>query len=418
MRNTSTYIRLQAVYALVFLFLIFNSAISQINFIRCDNEAYHQQLTEQYSEYLRSFDSLNIVISNQDNYNKSFDEIVVPVVVHIVFKNQAENLPLTRILSQIDVLNEDFNRENSNFINTPIEFQNIGGNAKIRFCLTNIDPNGNFTTGITFTQTSVPQFSRELDNIKFTNQGGRDAWDTRRYLNIWVGDIGTSVLGYAPLVGNLPPERDGVVINFRAFGRFFSLTNPFNQGRTCTHEIGHFFNLIHTWGNVGGCFNDDWVGDTPTQYTFYEGCPQAPQNSCGSNDAFMNFMDYPHDACLTFFTQGQVQRMRNTIATSRQNLVNWYTCPLTSLEETQSNSSKILIYPNPTTDFLHINWIDETPSEIQIFDTFGRMIFQEKIYHMGDVYTLNISHLPNGSYIINVVSKETKYSKWFIKSEM
>jgi hypothetical protein len=243
--------------------------------------------------------------------------IIIPVVVHVVYNSSAQNISDAQINSQIQVLNEDFRRLNADRTNTPSAFASVAGDANIEFRLAKIDPNGNPTTGITRTQTSVSGFSQTSDNVKFTNSGGRNAWNTQRYLNIWVCNFSNDGLkGYATFPDQLStnPNNDGVVISFKWFGRNGSAEFPYDRGRTATHELGHWLNLRHIWGDAHNCSATDHVNDTPNQYEQHWGCPSFPTtDDCTTSNPgimFMNYMDYTNDACMNLFTNGQIARMR------------------------------------------------------------------------------------------------------------
>lgn len=180
-----------------------------------------------------------------------------------------------------------------------------------------MDPNGNPTNGITRTASSVTSFS-DNDNIKFNSTGGHDAWPTNQYLNMWVGNLSGGLLGYAqfPFDYATKPTTDGVVIRTTAFGRVGNVIAPFNTGRTATHEVGHWLNLFHIWGDDGNsCNGSDQCGDTPNQADENVGCPGFPSTSCNNNgDMSMNYMDYSDDACMNIYTNDQRVRMRAIFA--------------------------------------------------------------------------------------------------------
>jgi hypothetical protein len=249
--------------------------------------------------------------------------ITIPVVVHVIHSGQAlgtgRNIPDQQIFNQIAILNEDFNRLNADGVNTPTVFQ--GGNVNIRFVLACTDPNGAGTTGITRFQSSTADFSVDGNTAespaKHANQGGVDAWPTDRYLNIWVCSLTNGVLGAAPYASRytISPDIDGVIVDFAAFGSGGNSVAPFNLGRTATHEVGHWLNLIHIWGDDGSaCSGTDNCSDTPNQggFTPPSITPVFPnRTSCGNNgDMWMNFMDYSADRFMNLFTQDQVNRMR------------------------------------------------------------------------------------------------------------
>lgn len=260
--------------------------------------------------------------------------IIIPVVVHVLHRGEpvgiGRNISDAQILSQIDVLNEDFRRLNADRFNTPAAFQPVAGDPNFEFRLACIDPNGNLTNGITRTFANRDQFfplrninpqdgsiNEQATGIKFTAQGGRDAWATDRYLNIWVCDMGNGLIGY----GQFPDEytvkanTDGVVMLFNAFGRVGNVLPGLNLGRVTCHEVGHWLNLRHIWGDAN-CGND-FVDDTPVQQTSNRACPDFPHVTCNNGpngDMFMNYMDYTENGCQNIFTRGQNLRMRAVFA--------------------------------------------------------------------------------------------------------
>lgn len=228
--------------------------------------------------------------------------VTIPVVVHVVYNSSTENISTAQVQSQIQVLNDDFRRLNSDADNTWPQAADV----EIEFCLATVDPNGNSTTGITRTSTSKTSFGTN-DEVKFSSSGGKDAWPASDYLNMWVCDISGSILGYAQFPGG-PAATDGVVMDYQYFGNTGTATAPFDLGRTATHEVGHWLNLRHIWGD-GGCGVDDFVSDTPESDAPNYGCT-ASHSSCGSTDMVQNYMDYSNDACMNLFTQGQKSRMQ------------------------------------------------------------------------------------------------------------
>lgn len=247
---------------------------------------------------------------------------VIPVVVHILYKVDDDNISGAQVASQIDVLNQDFNRQNSDVINVPLPWSGLVGNAHIKFKIATIDPNGEMRSGIIRKRTEVDFFGQD-DGMKFSASGGSDAWDTDQYLNIWVCNLADGLLGYAQFPGG-PSDTDGVVVQTRAFGTVGTASAPFDRGRTTTHEVGHFLNLRHIWGDTEDCSGTDHVSDTPRQKHPNYGTPTFPTISCNNGphgDMFMNYMDYVNDAAMFMFTAGQVARMRATLAGPRSNLV-------------------------------------------------------------------------------------------------
>jgi hypothetical protein len=242
--------------------------------------------------------------------------ITIPVVVHVVYNTSAQNVSDAQIQSQINILNQDFRKLNSDWTVTPSVFQGLVADCEINFCMAQRDPNGNATNGIVRKQTTVTSFSTN-DAVKKSAQGGDDAWPSGSYLNLWVCNLSGGVLGYAQFPGG-PAATDGVVITYTGFGNTGTAAAPFNKGRTATHEVGHWLNLYHIWGDDGtSCTGTDNCGDTPNQADENYGCPAFPAVSCSNGpngDMFMNYMDYTDDACMFMFTAGQKARMQALFA--------------------------------------------------------------------------------------------------------
>lgn len=247
--------------------------------------------------------------------NQAKATVTIPVVFHVVYNTTAQNISDARILAQLNQLNLDYARLNSDAGNTPSAFSGLAANTNIQFCLAQRDPNGAATSGIVRKSTTVTSFSSN-DAVKYTAQGGDNAWDATKYLNIWVCNLGSSLLGYAQFPGGAN-ATDGVVVLYSSVG---SISTPgtatnYAYGRTATHEVGHWLNLRHIWGDAN-CGND-LVSDTPTQQTSNGGCPTFPHVTCsnGANgDMFMNYMDYTYDGCMNMFTAGQSARMNALFA--------------------------------------------------------------------------------------------------------
>jgi Pregnancy-associated plasma protein-A len=247
----------------------------------------------------------------------------IPVVVHILFNAPDDDLSDDQVASQIDVLNEDYSATNSDLGNVPAPFQDLTGTAGLEFVLADTDPSGNETSGIVRRQTDVTEFPID-DSMKADAAGGSSPWDTARYLNMWVCRLADGVLGYAQFPGG-PPDTDGVVILTSAFGRGGSAAAPYALGRTATHEVGHYLNLSHIWGEsrVPNCADSDFVDDTPNQWGPNFGTPTFPSSSCGNTphgDMFMNYMDYVDDEAMFMFSAEQVTRMHTALEFSRSGL--------------------------------------------------------------------------------------------------
>ncbi|MGB1671104.1 MAG: zinc metalloprotease, partial [Flavobacteriales bacterium] len=227
--------------------------------------------------------------------------VTIPVVFHVVYRTETENISDAQIQTQLDVLNADFRRLNSDADDTWPQ----AADTQIEFCLASFDPQGNPTTGILRVPTTVNGFGTN-DAVKFSSQGGSDAWPYTDYLNFWVCNIGGGILGYAQFPGG-NAATDGVVNGYQYTGTIGTATAPFDLGRTATHEVGHWLNLRHIWGD-GACGASDFVDDTPDSDGPNYGCALG-NVACSTVDMVQNYMDYSDDGCMNLFTQGQTDRM-------------------------------------------------------------------------------------------------------------
>ena len=231
--------------------------------------------------------------------------IEIPVVFNVLYKTAAQNVSQTQLQGQIDVLNEDFAATNADYNITPTVFQSVrSGNIGIRFVL----------DAVYRKQTNKSSWMTN-DAMKKSTQGGINPTSPLTKLNVWVCNMSGGILGYAQFPGG-SSATDGVVLDDNATGRTGTAAAPFNKGRTATHEVGHFLNLRHIWGDAT-CGND-FVGDTPNHNTSNGGCPSYPHYStCAGNpiEMTMNYMDYTYDACMYMFSEGQKTRMKATFAT-------------------------------------------------------------------------------------------------------
>jgi hypothetical protein len=237
--------------------------------------------------------------------------VLIPVVVHVLFRTPAEKLGIAQVKSQIAALNQDFRAQNPDRSKVPEVWKGLVSDARVQFALAKKDPAGKSSSGIDYVATQKAAFGDD-DGVKSRDAGGAFPWPTDRYLNIWVCTLGGGLLGYAQFPGG-PPATDGVVILNTAFGTRGTVRAPFDRGRTTTHEVGHWLNLRHIWGDTEDCTGTDFVPDTPHAQLPNYGQPTFPHVSCQNGphgDMFMNYMDYVDDAAMSLFTAQQVVRMR------------------------------------------------------------------------------------------------------------
>lgn len=309
-------------FFLSFLLLVTASFVFGQETDRCGTNAHTEHLIEKDPTYavklMKAEEAIQQWLAdNPTGAKMSGGMLTIPCVVHVVYRTPSQNISDAQIMSQIDILNEDFQRLNPDAINTPEGFLPVAGSMDIEFCLAQRDPDDNPTTGIVRVETDVTSFSTD-DDVKFAASGGSNQWDPDRYFNIWVCNLTGGLLGYGEFPTGGFSDTYGVVIDYQYFGDIGTATFPFDKGRTATHEVGHCFNLRHIWGDDGSsCGGSDLVADTPNQGGPTYGCPSFPDyDACspaGDGIMFMNYMDYSDDACFNMFTAGQVDRMWSAI---------------------------------------------------------------------------------------------------------
>ncbi len=252
-----------------------------------------------HPEYRQVMERIETFCQSYEMAKKENDttRLSIPVVVHVIYSTEEENISKEQIHSQIDVLNEDFNKQNADIDQVPAVFETLIANIGIHFDLKEIKR-----------ISSERKSWGTNDEMKFSTNGGSDAISPDTHLNIWVCPIGASILGYAQFPGLGEATTDGIVVSPQFFGTTGFVQAPFDKGRTATHEVGHWLNLRHIWGD-GACEQDDFVDDTPVSNKPNNGCPTFPVVNCNSNDMFMNYMDYTNDACMHLFTKGQKTRI-------------------------------------------------------------------------------------------------------------
>jgi hypothetical protein len=334
----------------------------------------------------------------------------IPVVVHVIYHEAEENISNEQIQSQIDILNKDFRKLNTDTLASTHPFSQHIADSQIEFCLASIDPDGNSTTGITRTHTDSVGFAGN-GSEKSDTTGGINNWNALHYLNIWVVKInGNSTLGYAqfPYELDTASKTDGVVIHYQAFGNIgtagggvFS-TNA--KGRTATHEVGHWLNLRHIWGDEA-CGND-FVDDTKTAKEDNSLCPTFPHNaysSCSGSDAngemYMNYMDYVDDHCMNMFTNGQSTRMAAVLNGDRLALKSSNGCGITQINELAFENN-FAIAPNPSNGKIVINSLSSSENtDIVVYNLIGSKVAEISAIKSFP-YTIDLSELSNGIYYL------------------
>jgi Secretion system C-terminal sorting domain/Pregnancy-associated plasma protein-A len=374
-----------------------------------------------------------ITSQSKATQKKTAQIVTIPVVIHVLWHEAVENISDAQIQSQIDVLNKDFRLLNTDKLPSTHPFFGDIADTQIQFVLAKQDPKGNPTNGITRTFTNKLNFDGNDESEKFTAKEGIDNWKPTKYLNIWVCNIdcptsNNCTLGYAHFPDELAnfPEYDGVVIRYEAFGTIGTAgSNGFssNLGRTATHEVGHWLNLNHIWGDTD-C-GDDLVADTkPSKASNYD-CPNFPYNpnsTCGSDangEMYMNYMDYVDDNCMNMFTRGQVARMQAALNLERVGI-------LTSLGGTASLGvanfdldNALQLYPNPSSGIINLNFANYSSFEktkITVLDIEGKKL--KTIENIANSNSkIDLSSFNNGIYFLKIQADGESTTKKIIISK-
>ena len=292
------------------------------------------------------------------NSRSSFFSKTIPVVVHIIYNDSYSNISDAQVNSALTAINEDFNAANSDFNNVISEFSSIKSDIGISFILASLDPNGNPTSGITRTESDFTDYADE--NVKSLIM-----WDTDMYLNIWVVDnIESGAGAYAYYPGTAPNGAEGIVCRHSQFGTIGTSSNYNFDSTTMTHEIGHYLNLAHTWGDSNdagenvNCNYDDGVSDTPNTIGTLYGC-NTNQNTCGSLDNVQNYMDYTD--CTNMFSNGQRSRMHAALHSSIGGRINlWQYDNLIAtgiIDDTECDDQEIIVQINTGSYANEISWL-------------------------------------------------------------
>jgi hypothetical protein len=380
--------------------------------------------------------------------------ITIPVVVHVIHNGEnigvGANISDAQIQSQIDILNQDFRRLNSDVLFSPAPFRGSSADPLIQFCLAQQKPDGTSTNGINrmekpteqeYIGVGMPLEYRCLNDFTIeTFIKPATIWDRDKYLNIWVSDlrespqeggcsVQSSTLGYAQFPGiggqfspTIPAHlTDGVWIRNDVFGSVGNLNPNFNLGRTATHEIGHWLSLRHVWGDEPECNQDDFVIDTPIQSVKSGGCNTFPHtDSCSTlfpGIMFMNYMDYSNDNCLSIFTFGQSARMDSALFNQRAGLLTSNGCqPSTLGLNNNLLENGIKAYPNPFINQLTIE-ANEPIHEVEIYNLLGQKVKNFIINNPTEnLVNIDLSELAQGNYLAKIYTELNEQSIKIMKN--
>ncbi|MBA3706285.1 MAG: T9SS type A sorting domain-containing protein [Bacteroidetes bacterium] len=349
-----------------------------------------------------------------------------PVVFHIIHNNGPENISDAQVKDALRILQEDYRKLNSDFSTTVASFQSIAADCEIAFCLATKDPNGNATTGIVRTVSSNTNAGANGDNAKI------NPWPTNKYLNIWIVKTlpnNSSGFTYYP-TSTVGSPTDGPVLIHDYTGSIG--TSGKLQMHDISHEVGHYFNLIHTWGPSGNC-GDDQVLDTPvsSRHNFIQNNCQTNDNTSCSGGALQNtqnYMDYTF--CYTMFTLGQKTRMRSSVTGSPSRNTQWQPANLTAtgcntttgLNDDFSYTSNFDVYPNPVEEntLIRFNLSEKQKADLKIYNVMGQEVaslYQGELNAGEHEYSIaNNAKLTSGIYFVKlVIGNQNMVKKMIVK---
>lgn len=407
-------------YLLIFILsLLLQDVNAQLH--RCSaTHRHHQHLDHNPELQIAKEEFLKLVQQRKSDHQKSNEVVVLPVVVHVIFNTNAQNIDSLQIASQLDVLNEDFRKLNENINIVEGGFVDLAADIQLEFRLVDRDPSGNPTNGITRSFTTNPAIGGNDFDYFDESKGGVKAWDPTRYINIWCVNINSAGgdLGFAKFPSDGAIDGDGMVIDYKYFGTTgtAAASQPWHLGRTGTHEMGHYLGLFHIWGDEDDCMGSDEIDDTPVQETSSFGCPSYPFfDTCtpnGDGINFFNYMDFTDDECMAMFTIGQKEVMRSVLSIprsqgGRSELVQFFSSTTVAEEEMIFN-----IYPNPVSDELTIQLDGSLERQVELFDISGRKVYERRIFSPNLIVDTSI--LNDGLYLVKVTSGKTIETRKFV----
>ncbi|OJW83624.1 MAG: hypothetical protein BGO69_04825 [Bacteroidetes bacterium 46-16] len=374
-------------------------------------------------------------------------QYVIPVVFHVIVNEEQYNRLggqygiIDRISSQLVSINNDFNAENSDSSLIPSCFRDVYANTGISFRLAHTAPDGRATSGYEISMTGLDGFDfngtygsgESFSNAKYSASDGMDAWDPTSYLNVWVINTiyqGGGIAGltippsYISIATGIPISELGIIINYATFGVRSSPDQYFiyglDKGRTLTHELGHYFELKHIWGDDdvlcpeddGG--NDDGVEDTPPQQSATLGCPSFPKyDKCSANKngiMFMNYMDYTDDECMCMFSIGQSKVMVATLQAGEESF-SLLRHPFVFEYPGNSVGDLFTISPNPSSGWIYLlfNQPDTQQKQVTITNDVGQVItsFSTTLGY----YPVDLSAVSKGLYFVKVYFRDKSMIK-------
>jgi len=343
--------------------------------------------------------------------------LTIPVVVHIISNPDMPYITDEQVYSQIEVLNEDFRKKwGTDGYNT----NPVGVDVEIEFQLADRDPEGAISSGIT--RTSYNKKNWTILNDSFLKS--LSYWPSDQYLNIWVTSVSSDYMAWSqfPQVssyqGLVPPygaETDGVVIDYKYFGRTGTAIYPYDLGRSATHEIGHWLGLLHIWGD-SDC-GDDYVADTPQDMAPNYSGTCIDSSDCNNDgkytrDMASNYLDYSDDACMHVFTQGQKDRMRNVFKLNARRNALLSSPAITATRNLVAEN--VIVSPNPASRQVTINFFSSHSGSATLVNELSIPVSSMSFVASKQV-SVPLTTIPSGIYFLMVETEKGKLLRKIVK---